>query len=286
MLLKINIVPFFFLMSFMNIGYSTLEDAWGENFDRKHKKSKSKPDPTCELYAKRYRTPTPPYSQRSKRRSHGPAFESDEDYRKYYGYTDRKSSYKPPKRPSQELRKFEVSLPAPSGYITDDELVGAEFSHNAPPANTAPKRLREVPKEAPPKSDAPPKRAPPKPPPVVEEEFDEIDAYASGESEEEQYGYIDQLYVDDDDDEEEYYVDPDEGDRLVEEEEEAPIPRVRRMPPKRGKVPCSKTITEAPSRTNEKIFLDFGIFTISGILLIFIMEQFIQIGVNFKTRAT
>ena len=46
------------------------------------------------------------------------------------------------------------------------------------------------------------------------------------------------------------------------------------------------SVTKKPKRkykTNEKVLLDIILYTISGILLIFIMEQFIQIGIKIKT---
>ena len=322
-------------MSFMNIGYSTLEDAWGENFDRKHKKSKSKPDPTCALYAKRYREAAPPYAKRSKRRSHGPAFDTDEDYRKYYGYKDRggdrKPRYAPPKRPSEELREYEVSLPAPSGYLTEDELVGAEFSTDPPlstgspnkltsihelsqhemPKREMPSREREMPsreremlsrdREAPIRDREAPIRErvrdrPPsyKPKPVVDEEYDEIDAYISGESDVDKFDGVQEehdYYVPEEDDyyvpeEDDYYV-YEEDDYYVPEEDTKPVRKSKRAPPPTSSAgPLStRTVVEErviQPRSKEKMLLDVGIFTISGILLIFIMEQFIQIGVNLK----
>ena len=41
-----------------------------------------------------------------------------------------------------------------------------------------------------------------------------------------------------------------------------------------------KTVVKQNSQ--EKIYLDFLVYTISGILLIFILEQFIQIGMKIK----
>lgn len=288
-------------MSFMNIGYSTLEDAWGENFDRKHKKSKSKPDPSCSMYAKRYREAAPPYTKRSKRREHGPAFENDEDYRKYYGYKDRggdrKPRYAPPKRPSEELREYEVSLPAPSGYLTEDELGGAEFppSNSPPPLSTgSPNKLtsihemsagREREMSAGRERERPPYKRPP--PPPVEEEYDEIDAYISGDSDVDKFDAVaeEDYYVDEEDDQYVY----EEDDYYVQEEKPR---RQRAFDPKRAAPPptanlSTRTVVEErviQPRSKEKMLLDVGIFTISGILLIFIMEQFIQIGVNLKGR--
>ena len=320
-------------MSFMNIGYSTLEDAWGENFDRKHKKSKSKPDPSCAMYAKRYREAAPPYTKRSKRREHGPAFENDEDYRKYYGYKDRggdrKPRYAPPKRPSEELREYEVSLPAPSGYLTEDELGGAEFppSNSPPPLSTgSPNKLtsihemsagreremsagreremsagreremsagreremsagREREMSAGRERERPPYKRPP--PPPVEEEYDEIDAYISGDSDVDKFDAVaeEDYYVDEEDDQYVY----EEDDYYVQEEKPR---RQRAFDPKRAAPPptanlSTRTVVEErviQPRSKEKMLLDVGIFTISGILLIFIMEQFIQIGVNLKGR--
>ena len=44
-------------MSYLNISYSTLEDAWGSNFEKKKKKESS----SCSLYNKRNLKTNKPY---------------------------------------------------------------------------------------------------------------------------------------------------------------------------------------------------------------------------------
>ena len=88
--------------------------------------------------------------------------------------------------------------------------------------------------------------------------------------------------------EDDYYV-YEEDDYYVQEEDARPVRKSKMAPPRPTTTgPLStRTVVEErviQPRSKEKMLLDVGIFTISGILLIFIMEQFIQIGVNLKGR--
>lgn len=80
-------------MTIINTNYTTLEDAWGSNFDinvsKKNKKIKkgtaSKPDPLCELYSRRLKKAKKPYENDK--------YTGDEKYRAYKGH-DRALYYK------------------------------------------------------------------------------------------------------------------------------------------------------------------------------------------------
>ena len=90
-------------MTVINTNYSSLEDAWGDNFDvsavtKKHRKSKkdtetSSSDPLCELYGRRYRKIKKPYGTKSStplddEYVHRYNVYKGDDRRHYYGYDD------------------------------------------------------------------------------------------------------------------------------------------------------------------------------------------------------
>ena len=80
-------------MTVLNTNYTSLEDAWGSNFDvverRRPKKSKST-DPLCELYSRRNRKSKKPYSTSMQKPSKYSAYNRKHasDMNKYYGYSD------------------------------------------------------------------------------------------------------------------------------------------------------------------------------------------------------
>ena len=240
-------------MSFLNINYSTLEDAWGTNFDRskKHKSRRTEPDPVCALYGRRYKKATPPYARRRREDpALAPSFETDEEYRKYYGYKD-----------ARTRQVFTAQIP--SGYITEEE-----DRHEKPPARkrrpAQPKALalrRRVEEETPVHAEEMPYEAidmavetvPAQEyvAPRVEEE--DIDAYLS-ESEEEDPRYS------------------------------PPAPRVdAKLSPALDRVfEEEEQFNPRDDIMRERMYLEIGLFTISGMLMIFVMEQFIQIGIKLK----
>ena len=78
----------------INTNYSTLQDAWGDDFIIKKKsvKKTQRKDPLCELYAHQYKKKVFPYTDRP-RKSKTPKYPTQftlnqEDYDKYYGYQD------------------------------------------------------------------------------------------------------------------------------------------------------------------------------------------------------
>ena len=94
-------------MTIINTGYSTLQDAWGEDFNKKKKTKKTKTDPLCDLYSKQYAKSLPPYTT-SKKHTTSPNYPKEfklnqHDYDKYYGYSDAKQF--------QRTRKKTKNLP-------------------------------------------------------------------------------------------------------------------------------------------------------------------------------
>lgn len=104
-------------MSYLNINYSTLEDAWGKNFDKK-KRQKSN---VCELYNRRNAGSFKPYKTVMESDFIKPIYK-DEDYTKYYGYKDGR----PFGRPKHRVSTYDVSLPSftksTAKYLEDDEI--------------------------------------------------------------------------------------------------------------------------------------------------------------------
>ena len=93
-------------MTLIYTPYTSLEDAWGSNFDndtqvdtfkgskKKMKVKKTKNDPLCELYSKRYKKMRKPYYSKDSDMiendyfSKVHSFKGDKDLNMYYGYTD------------------------------------------------------------------------------------------------------------------------------------------------------------------------------------------------------
>jgi hypothetical protein len=75
------------IMSYLNINYSTLEDAWGSNFE---KKKKRKQHSSCYLYDKRNLSTTKPYKTINKASTPRAMYPDDDvDYIRYNGYKDK-----------------------------------------------------------------------------------------------------------------------------------------------------------------------------------------------------
>lgn len=247
-------------MSFVNINYSTLEDAWGENFARskKHRPRKVEPDPICALYGKRYNKPPPPYARRRREDAKlAPSFETDEEYRKYYGYkdarvkavytaeipngymTEEEECYEPKRKPPSKARRSSAraTSPPPAVYLEEETpYEPIDLTKRSPPMHeyVAPGSNSVAPGS----------------------NSKDIDAYLSeSEHEEEEEEYYPVV-------EEEKRVRPKLFQRVFEEEEH-----------------CNDSRSDI---MRERMYLEIGLFTISGILMIFMMEQFIQIGMKLK----
>lgn len=102
-------------MSYLNINYSTLEDAWGRNFDKKKRESN-----VCELYNRRHAGTYKPYKTVMESDFIKPIY-TDDNYIKYHGYKDGR----PYGRPRHRISKYDVTLPSfmknDSKYIIDAE---------------------------------------------------------------------------------------------------------------------------------------------------------------------
>lgn len=104
-------------MSYYNINYSTLEDAWGENFE--HKKKTKKKDPVCQLYSQRNNKIHKPYKSVYESTHIKPIY-TDENQVKYYGYEDG-MPYNMKKKSndySKKLAKYKLKFP----YLINEEI--------------------------------------------------------------------------------------------------------------------------------------------------------------------
>lgn len=223
---KINIRKASFSMSFINTMYSTLEDAWGENFEqpkRRSRTNKTPVDPVCKLYNKRYNKIAKPYSkERSIERA--PKSRMNEQYRKYYGYQDAHAE------PRKSVRTYTARIEPPRRPMKPiDAYLEEESDDEDTPEEILDMNSHEIPEE-----------------------------FVYGEAVVPRYVYKTQPKLGTS-----RYLLAEEEEMHFEEEDE-----------------CNR---KPMSTKNDRIYLDMGIFTISGILLIFIMEQFIQIGMQLKT---
>lgn len=224
-------------MTVLNTNYTSLEDAWGSNFEvvntgKKHRKKKGSVDPLCELYGRRNRKAKKPFSTDRQKPSRFASYKNrvPEDMNQYYGYSDddmpATRSAKPKDTPF--LGQFESgvceSVTQPYGDDGEDD----EYLENA----------------------------------VIQEESTDFKKIFSN-------------VYDESDDEVQMECEPrvtSERDdlrsisRLIEEE--------------------FQKYNFNPNRecfVDERQYLDLMMYTLSGVILIFMMEQFIQIGMKLKT---
>ena len=341
-------------MSYLNINYSTLEDAWGSNFEKSKKKKQSD---VCNMFNKKKSTKTlRPYKSFQESSHIKPIYE-DDDYTKYYGYKDgrpfsrRKNklskynlkfpykrpqsvsnyyisdeedideenideeeeyiyeeSFRPIKPIIQSKNTFKVSKKQPTLIRTNFSYIDEEYNDNLTykqpivieEENDQDEYIHEeVPtnlkKRINPSFKKQTKRQLPLTQPEDDDEYD--DDYFSKvttrtfeknyESDEEFDTYLStkkkQQYVYDEDD------DNDEYNRIMQSvyEEEHPPKRKIKHTTTEGleeeEDDRSFKIGTSKKEMTERVFLDLMLYTISGVILIFIMEQFIQIGMKIKT---
>lgn len=330
-------------MSYLNINYSTLEDAWGSNFEKNKKKKHSD---VCNVYNKRNSTKTlRPYKSFQDSSHIKPIYE-DDNYTKYYGYKDGR----PFSRKSNKLSKYKLKFPykRPSisnHYISDEEDVDEEYineeeeniyeesfepikpiiqSRNTfkrASANKQPTLIRTnfsyideehndnltykqpivieeenddddyIQEEV---SSNLRKRVSPafkqqtrrKRTPLTQPEEEDEDYFSNihknYESDEEFDTYLKKPVYDEDDDDDEY-------NKIMQSVYEEHTPKRRSKHIADEELEEEEDLDEnfkiktSKKKMKERVFLDLMLYTISGIILIFIMEQFIQIGMKIKT---
>ena len=107
-------------MSYLNISYSTLEDAWGGGFEKRDKRKGKKESNVCNLYNQRHNATYRPYKTVMESDYIKPMYTED-NYVKYHGYKDGR----PYSRPRHRLSKYKVTLPTftkgTHRYLSEDE---------------------------------------------------------------------------------------------------------------------------------------------------------------------
>tara|TARA_B100000405_G_scaffold62921_2_gene43005 strand:+ start:1389 stop:2156 length:768 start_codon:yes stop_codon:yes gene_type:complete len=255
-------------MAVINTQYSTLEEAWGTDV----KTSKMKRE--CDLYEKSKKgILRRPYRQNTEKdmvhknmmllNDEGM---DNEDYERYHGYSDSRKysrTSKPLKKhkersssKKQKSKKHVIIDPSQNSYYEPEE----DFMQSRA---LRPRKLAGVEDEY-----------------IYEEAFDEDeDNYLTqqGGLEERDRDFI-RRNIEEEDEEDDYVVDEDEiNEEVVEEEQrDSFIPRSRKS--------GSRKVVKRSHAVDNRQLLDLTIYTMSGIILIFMMEQFIQIGVNMSKK--
>tara|TARA_B100000405_G_scaffold287418_1_gene235417 strand:- start:397 stop:1176 length:780 start_codon:yes stop_codon:yes gene_type:complete len=257
-------------MAVINTQYSTLEEAWGT--EKKPIKQKQR---ECDLYDKGkkgiLRRPHRQNTEKELKYKNmmllGDDTMENEDYERYHGYSDSRKysrTTKPLKKHKERFsskkpksKKRVVVDPNLNTYYDPDELMQMQTSRAL-----RPRQVNDNEGEY-----------------IYEEMYDEDeDNYLTQGVTEVKKLTHDDDFIDEEDDEfidEEQLSDGEITEESIEEESES-----YRQP--RRKKNISSTITKT-NGVDHRQLLDLTIYTMSGIILIFLMEQFVQIGVKIKT---
>lgn len=316
-------------MSYLNINYSTLEDAWGGNFEKKIKnKTKNNSKDLCDLYKKRHSGIYKPYKTVQEPSDIKPIY-SEEDYVKYHGYKDGR----PFSKKNTHSTKYKVDLPfenqaepiITNNYTSDEDDYSNDndirkfkntIDHNK--CNKSNQQYIRTPFSYIDNDDTSYKKRTTKYPILVQQEDDddeeytnthllepEIDNHNPNELQPSNLTKNNQhLYeVDYNDDDFDSYFKPSDlnnkgadidtnlstkymkkiCDYVESEENNDQYDKIIRSTLRETYTdPYYKDSYKKTKNNNEKIHLDLALYTISGIVLIFILEQFIQIGMKIK----
>lgn len=247
-------------MAVINTQYSTLEEAWGTA--GKLKKRTKDRERECNLYEARTNPKQKPYrnnTSRDLKHKNMMLMDADEneDYEKYYGYSDART-YSRTNKPINGHRDYLVPKskkrvtinPERNTYIENDDYYTDEPMDYIQDHNSS---LEDD---------------------VVEEEgYSESSPKSSSE-----YIY-EEVY---DEDEDNYLT---QNTRKNEESRKFNINKYveEEINDEITPLPKREAIRSNTSTNTNRQVLDLSIYTLSGIILIFMMEQFVQIGVKIKT---
>ena len=313
-------------MSYLNINYSTLEDAWGRNFEKKNKKNSKD---LCNLYNKRHSAIYKPYKT-TQDPIHVKPIYSDEDYVKYYGYKDGR----PFRKNNKNVTKYKVDIPFTKNnsykepVITNNYISDEEDDDDVPPIkhkypiNKHNQKCNQPYMRTPfsyiDNDDTSYKRRTVKYPILVEQEDDndEYEEYNRNLQEPDienelpndlqpsnstQKKYLYEIDYNDDDFDS-YFTPSDftgadiktsfdsnhmkEGckndEYIHSEDNDEQYDKMIRSTLRETYTDPIVSDMKKYKVSKEKIHLDLALYTISGIVLIFILEQFIQIGMKIK----
>lgn len=215
----------------MTVSFSTLEDAWGNNFSTNDKvkndniKRKKNKDPLCELYGKRYSKVSKSYSDMG-----------NDDFSNNFASYNKNSTSRSMKNPK-------------TGNNTRQEYYPIELDEYS--------------------------------------SFASVKAIENIDDDEYLDNALDKLSNNNDDQNEllsHSVTVPNEDDDCSDNENPVPVAPVAPVVHiKEEHTNKNKTDNHIVSDDNEINYLDFGLYVTSGILLIFMMEQFIQLGLKMKS---
>lgn len=281
-------------MTIVNTSYSTLIDAWGEDFSgsysTKKSKKKNKKDPLCGLYSQQYNDTLLPYTNRPKF-INSPKYPNkytltQEDYDKYYGYSDiRKYSRNnaPLKNTVSQRSTIKHSVPVKTTepiykvndnddeYFYDNDDEDAHYYINNEPKKKTKKEKKKKKKII--FDDQIYQN-------YVDEELEEYppsymnekDNEKQADNEQDDNKIIENVSIASDDSESD----------IVSEEDEEVREKTYVYPEQEQDMSQYNYISK--DTDNSRVYLDFAIYSMSGILIIFMMEQFVQIGINIKQQ--
>lgn len=250
-------------MTVINTSYTSLEDAWGSNFDLEHnnkkqKKKKSKPDPLCDLYAKRYRKAKKPYSSKYEYVDKYRSYNKERDEANYFGYGD-----------NNEFTKIVNPERQKTSFLTlDDELLDEQcIDVNNIPKKKTNKKKKKVHFDLKPE--------------------DEDDVYLQKAVNEESEFHFDDIVNTNQKSFEKIYSnvyeesDDEIDEEIYEESEDSPL--IEEELKRSTYINSLRENNINNTFVDERQYLDILIYILSGIILIFMMEQFIQIGMRLKS---
>ena len=295
-------------MTLVYTPYTLLEDAWGSNFDNDHKKKKSKKsskkssDPLCELYNKRYKKIRKPFYNKDSDMLENEyfhqvhSFKGGKDNNMYFGYKDDDFT----RLANAERQQTNTLMIDENGHCIDT-YNSADKLNNSPSSKK--KKQKAKPKK---------KKVTFNIEPEDEDDMYLQQAVLNEEQEEENIDedeYLDMIPSESFED----IVDTQQNsfDRIysnVYEETDDELELEEEASPKRKERVCEEnTISEKSiseliedeirknsylkslhrdhhaTFVDERQYLDLLMYMFSGIILIFILEQFIQIGIKMKT---
>lgn len=243
-------------MTIINTYYSTIEEAWGvDRIDRK--KPVKKPTPTCNLYENRNKPRAKPYRGNTVNELNYKeamfANNDNEDYDKYYGYADARAhsrTTKPLKNHKayfkpEDRRRVAIN-PNTNTYMEVDDAVYEENIDNAENYNVVEEEENRIYEETP-----------------YEEVYEENDD-----------NYLTNMKT--------KATKNVNMDRYVEEEINEEINKeINEEVYEKSK--AKKQYYNNRQHDANKQILDLSLYTLSGVLVIFMMEQFVQMGMKIKT---
>lgn len=272
-------------MTIVNTSYSTLVDAWGEDFSgssTKKSKKKNKKDPLCGLYSQQYNDTLLPYTNRPKF-INSPKYPNkytltQEDYDKYYGYSDiRKYSRNntPLKNTVSQRSTIKHNVPVkttePIYKVNDDEYF---YDNDDADADYY---IKNAPKKKTKKEKKKKKKI------VFDDQI--YQNYVDEELEEYPPSYMNEKQNENEQDDnkiiENVSIDSEDSESDIVSEEDEEVREETWVYPEQD---ISQYSYIDKYTDNSRVYLDFAIYSMSGILIIFMMEQFVQIGINIKQQ--